>query len=159
MYLHWNKRALKIFLTRLQTFIVYIEEFSLPFNNCTDRQLQYFVCIFTHFIYGYLKRMRDVTLQKEKNYFLCVIYGPWMKRILLGKIRIIHYLRTRMKQQMNHLILWSIHTKKILLMNIFYRTCSHITQKYKWMQSTYALSKWNRWHTASWSLEVKMLFI
>lgn len=24
-----------------------------------------------------------------------------------------------------------IHTKKILLMNIFYRTCSHITQKYK----------------------------
>lgn len=66
--------AFKIFLTRLQTFIVYIEEFSLPFNNCTDRQLQYFVCIFTHFIYGYLKRMRDVNSAKRKKLFFCVLY-------------------------------------------------------------------------------------
>lgn len=120
MYLHWNERALKNVLTRLQTFIVYIEEFSLPFNNCTDRQLQYFVRIFTHFKW-ILKTYERCNSAKRKIFFLGIIYGPWMKRILLGKNSYNPLSSYPHETTMNHLILWSIHTKKILLMNIFYR--------------------------------------
>lgn len=66
--------------------------------------------------------------KKENNFFGVLYTGHEWSEYCWEKIRIIHYLRTRMKQQMNHLILWSIHTKKILLMNIFYRMFPHNTK-------------------------------
>lgn len=53
--------------------------------------------------------------KKENNFFWVLYTGHEWSEYCWEKIRIIHYLRTRMKQQMNHLILWSIHTKKNLI--------------------------------------------
>lgn len=53
--------------------------------------------------------------KKENNFFWVLYTGHEWSEYCVEKIRIIHYLRTRMKQQMNHLILWSIHTKKNLI--------------------------------------------
>lgn len=63
--------------------------------------------------------------------FFGITYGPRMKRLLLIKNRITHSLHARMKEQKSMLFLKVFSLKNLINEYIFYRICSHETQKYK----------------------------